>query len=190
MTLNHSEHIDQIATALSVLQSKLATVDKAAANPFFKSKYTPLEDIVDSFRPHLAALGLAFTQSAAWIDGRTVMITRVLHATGQWIESAFPLEPVPDKSGFVTPQGWGSASTYARRYGLQAALGITTRRRRRRRQPGQRQRSGFVGKTDAFQRHTRHRAQQRLGDPVGPRGRQGPAQAGGAAADSGVRGGR
>lgn len=126
MTLKHSEHIDQIAAALSALQSKLATVDKAAANPFFKSKYTPLEDIVDSFRPHLAALGLAFTQGAAWIDGRTVMITRVLHASGQWIESAFPLEPVPDKSGVVTPQAWGSASTYARRYGLQAALGITT----------------------------------------------------------------
>jgi hypothetical protein len=50
----------------------------------------------------------------------------MLHASGQWLESAFPLEPVPDKSGVVTPQAWGSASTYARRYSLQAALGITT----------------------------------------------------------------
>ena len=126
MTLKHSEHIDQIAAALSALQSRMATVGKAAANPFFKSRYTPLDDIVDSFRPHLAALGLAFTQGAVWLDGRQVLATRILHASGQWIESWFPLEPLPDKNGVITPQAWGSASTYARRYGLQAALGVTT----------------------------------------------------------------
>jgi len=134
----HSEQIDQIAMALSVLQARMRTVDKSASNPFFKSRYTPLEDVVDSIRPHLEELGLSFTQGGSLVgsnsqdeagyktDFRMVLSTVILHKSGQWIESFFPLDAAPDKNGVVTPQGWGSASSYARRYGLQAALGITT----------------------------------------------------------------
>lgn len=122
-----SDSIDQLAAALSELQSRMRTVDKSASNPFFKSRYTPLEDIVDSIRPHLKELGLSFTQGGRMMsENRMVLCTMVMHKSGQWIESFFPLDAVPDKNGVVTPQGWGSASSYARRYGLQAALGITT----------------------------------------------------------------
>lgn len=134
----YSEQIDQIAAALSVLQSRMRTVDKSASNPFFKSRYTPLEDVVDSIRPHLEELGLSFTQGGTLVGAneeneagfktefRMVLSTRIMHKSGQWIESFFPLDAAPDKNGIVTPQAWGSASSYARRYGLQAALGITT----------------------------------------------------------------
>lgn len=122
-----SDSIDQLAAALSELQSRMRTVDKSAANPFFKSRYTPLEDIVDSIRPHLKDLGLSFTQGGRMMsENRMVLCTMVMHKSGQWIESLFPLDAVPDKNGVITPQAWGSASSYARRYGLQAALGITT----------------------------------------------------------------
>lgn len=122
-----SDSIDQLAAALSELQSRMSTVNKSAANPFFKSKYTPLEDIVDSIRPHLKELGLSFTQGGRMVgENRMVLCTVVIHKSGQWMESFFPLDAVPDKNGVITPQAWGSASSYARRYGLQAALGITT----------------------------------------------------------------
>jgi hypothetical protein len=133
-----SEQIDQIAAALSELQSRMSTVNKSAANPFFKSKYTPLEDIVDSIRPHLRDLGLSFTQGGALtedtdssgdglsIKTHMVLTTKIMHKSGQWLESYFPLDAVKDKNGVITPQAWGSASSYARRYGLQAAFGITT----------------------------------------------------------------
>lgn len=136
--MRHSEQIDQIAGAISELQSRMKTVDKSASNPFFKSRYTPLEDIVDSIRPHLKELGLSFTQGGALIENRQwndnvetsemkmVLSTVIMHKSGQWIENFFPLDALPDKNGTVTPQAWGSASSYARRYGLQAALGITT----------------------------------------------------------------
>lgn len=124
--MRHSEHIDQIAGAISELQSRMRTVDKSASNPFFKSRYTPLEDIVDSIRPHLKELGLSFTQGGVPQGEKIVLSTLVMHKSGQWIESFFPLDALPDKNGAVTPQAWGSASSYARRYGLQAALGITT----------------------------------------------------------------
>lgn len=133
-----SEQIDQLAAALSELQSRMSTVNKSAANPFFKSKYTPLEDIVDSIRPHLRDLGLSFMQGGVLTDdtvssteglsvlSRMVLVTKIMHKSGQWIESFFPLDAVKDKNGVITPQAWGSASSYARRYGLQAAFGITT----------------------------------------------------------------
>ncbi len=133
-----SDEIDQLSAALSEMQSRMSTVNKSAANPFFKSKYTPLEDIVDSIRPHLKELGLSFTQGGVLTDEthsnneglsvktRMVLATRIMHKSGQWIESFFPLDAIPDKNGVVTPQAWGSASSYARRYGLQAAFGITT----------------------------------------------------------------
>ena len=132
-----SEQIDQLAAALSELQSRMSTVNKSAANPFFKSKYTPLEDIVDSIRPHLRDLGLSFMQGGVLTDdtvssteglsvlSRMVLVTKIMHKSGQWIESFFPLDAVKDKNGVITPQAWGSASSYARRYGLQAAFGIT-----------------------------------------------------------------
>lgn len=136
--MKQSEQIDQLASALSELQSRMRTVDKSASNPFFKSKYTPLEDVVDSIRPHLLELGLSFSQGGTLYDAldqkgdglrvtsRLVLATRIMHKSGQWLENYFPLDAMPDKNGAVTPQAWGSASSYARRYGLQAALGITT----------------------------------------------------------------
>jgi hypothetical protein len=136
--MKQSEQIDQLAAALSELQSRMRTVDKSASNPFFKSRYTPLEDVVDSIRPHLLELGLSFSQGGTIFDkldqkedslhvtSRLVLATRIMHKSGQWLENYFPLDAMPDKNGAVTPQAWGSASSYARRYGLQATLGITT----------------------------------------------------------------
>jgi hypothetical protein len=125
--MKNSEQIDKIAIALSELQGKMFAVGKSASNPFYRSKYTPLEDIVESLRPHLKEFGLSFTQfGQEAVNGGWMLVTKIMHKSGQWIEGYFPLVAVADKNGVVTPQAWGSAQTYARRYGLQAAFGITT----------------------------------------------------------------
>ena len=55
------------------------------------------------------------------IDGHPVMVTTLLHTSGQWIAGAFPLVAVkPD------PQAMGSAITYMRRYSLAAMVGVLT----------------------------------------------------------------
>jgi hypothetical protein len=43
----------------------------------------------------------------------------VTHSSGQWFRSSYPVRPVQ-----ATPQGLGSAITYARRYALMAMVGI------------------------------------------------------------------
>src|SRR5690606_24979315 len=52
-------------------------------------------------------------------DARTVLITRLVHESGEWIAGKYPIHPVK-----ADPQGEGSALTYARRYALMAIAGI------------------------------------------------------------------
>jgi hypothetical protein len=55
-----------------------------------------------------------------------VVVTRLAHASGEWIEGELPL-PVSKADA----QGYGSALTYARRYGLCAITGDRAGGRRR-----------------------------------------------------------
>jgi len=115
-----SENIDKISPALVAVQDEMIAI-KDKNNPFFKSKYAPLDEILKSVRPTLKANGLTVIQSMD-TDGSVInCTTRILHTTGQWMDSTLSL--VADKP---TPQGFGSAATYARRYGICAALSIAT----------------------------------------------------------------
>jgi hypothetical protein len=81
-----------------------------------KYPYATLEDCLDAVRAPLAAQGLAIVQA---VEG-AIMVTTILHRSGEWVESHHPV--TIDNN----PQRQGSATTYARRQGLMAALGITS----------------------------------------------------------------
>jgi hypothetical protein len=117
--LRTSETIDKLSAAFAAAQAKLknATFDKI--NPHFKSKYATLAGVRDNVVPVLSEFGLSVIQGAAIYDGANVITTRLMHSSGQWIESAYPF--AIDK-----PQQMGSAMTYARRYSLAAICGIAS----------------------------------------------------------------
>jgi hypothetical protein len=117
--ITSSENIAELATALAVAQGEFKPVGKNAVNPHFKSKYADLASIVDASREALSRNGLALIQAPAFVDGRVVVISRIIHKSGQWIESRISM-----KAGQDTPQAIGSVITYGRRYGLSAILGI------------------------------------------------------------------
>lgn len=110
------EH-DKIAKALVGFQADMENVTKDAVNPFFKSKYATLENILTAAKPHLAKHGLAVVQLPDGDQLRTIIV----HESGQSIEASATLH-IKDQ----TPQAQGSAITYMRRYALSAALGIAT----------------------------------------------------------------
>jgi hypothetical protein len=62
--------------------------------------------------------GIAWTQTIEMRDGGLILATMLLHTSGQWIASEYPL-PSSGK-----PQEMGSATTYAKRYSLAAIVGI------------------------------------------------------------------
>lgn len=111
--------LDKLAPALVALQADLTPVAKSASNPFFKSSYAPLPEVMEAVQPLLAKHKLAVTQFLSNIDGISAMRTILLHESGQYIEDVQPLLLVKND-----PQSQGSATTYARRYGLMSVLGV------------------------------------------------------------------
>lgn len=111
----------QYATALVEAIGELQNVAKTASNPYFKSKYAPLEAIVDATRPVLLKHGLAITQSPLFMEGMAGVETTIIHKAGHSTTTTLLL-PLKDQS----PQGVGGAITYARRYSLAAVCGLAT----------------------------------------------------------------
>lgn len=113
--MTHSESIANIAKALSLFHIKVDTIKKDANNPFFKSTYASLSNILDSIKEPLMESGLSIAQ---FPHKERTLITLLMHGeSGEWIESFYEMTPVKDD-----PQGRGSVLTYQRRYALSAIL--------------------------------------------------------------------
>lgn len=117
-----SEKCDQLFTALNALQSEIKNPGTPANNPFFKSKYTPLDYMLDHAKPLIEKNGLSILQFPCSNETGVGVVTIVTHKSGQYIESEPYYLPLAKKD----PQAGGSAITYARRYSLAAALGIAS----------------------------------------------------------------
>lgn len=115
-----SESIAALAAALAVFQGQVHGASKNAKNSHLGNKYANLEAIWEAVREPLTENGLSVVQLPSPGEaGKLKMRTRLLHKSGEWIESEIEM-PL----GKQDPQGYGSALTYARRYGLAAMLGI------------------------------------------------------------------
>jgi hypothetical protein len=131
--MNKSESLDKIAAALAEFQENMPVVpkqrvgkiegkSKASGNEYsYEYKYSDLGDAVEAAKPHLANAGLSVTQWVGYEDGRDVLTTVVMHASGQWLEGTMRLL-IPEQA--LSPQVQGSATSYGRRYSFCAALGI------------------------------------------------------------------
>lgn len=111
--------LDKLAPALVALQADLTPVAKSASNPFFKSSYAPLPEVMEAVQPLLAKHKLAVSQFLTNLEGQSALRTILIHESGQYIEDVQPLLLVKND-----PQSQGSATTYARRYGVMAVLGV------------------------------------------------------------------
>lgn len=115
-----TESIDKLAAALAKAQGEIGGAKKTGENPHFKSKYADLASVVEAIREPFAKQGLATHQAYRSNDGNLHIVTRIIHSSGQWMED----DGVPLLLSKQDMQGLGSASTYARRYGLMAAAGV------------------------------------------------------------------
>lgn len=121
--MKFSESMAEIAAALCQFQATVTNPKKDSNNPFFKSKYADLDEIIKAIRPAMEKSGLSFIQNPVKDENGNIGIyTMILHKSGEYIIFDPVLVPVPKKDA----QGIGAAMTYARRYSLGAALGIAT----------------------------------------------------------------
>lgn len=114
-----SAETGKLDAALAKAQGEIEAASKDKTNPAFKSRYADLTAVWAACRPALAKHGISLTQWPVHAeDGRLHIVTRLAHG-GEWIKAHFSL-PVTKQD----PQGYGSATTYAKRFTLAAALGI------------------------------------------------------------------
>jgi hypothetical protein len=106
----------QITTALIAFQKQIGKIKKDSKNPFFKSSYASLPNILDTVNPVLVECDLAIVQMPTG-DGQ--LKTILAHTSGECIESEFDMKIVKSD-----PQALGSAITYARRYAIGAILNL------------------------------------------------------------------
>lgn len=119
--MNTSLEVDKLVESLSSAKSGFKPIakNKTGNTGARDYKYADLPDILDAINSALNFNGLCVSQSPNFKEGRLIVLTRLFHKSGQWIENEVSLKASQD-----TPQGMGSAITYGRRYGLTALLGI------------------------------------------------------------------
>jgi hypothetical protein len=117
-----SESIKEISAALLEAQKSMVAVSKDSQNPFFSSTYADLESVINAIKEPLNNAGIVFLQTIDHFDDLTILETRLLHKSGEWISSHTPIV-VKDKNN---PQAMGSGITYSKRYALQAICGLPT----------------------------------------------------------------
>lgn len=147
--MQHSESFKAIPAALLEVQRAVQPAQKSTENEYFSSKYADLESVIASVRPLMVENGLSlmqfpstrFDQMVATKatmregDGRNKVQkivdinvpvieveTRLDHPeSGEWASHTFSMLPMDN-----SPQAIGSTITYARRYSLNAILGLVS----------------------------------------------------------------
>ena len=126
-----SESVAAIATALAKAQIELSNPEKAMVGTVYNSRsdspqsfrYASLSSGLDTIRKTLGGHQIAITQTTDmdWASGTLNLTTVLLHTSGEWISSHWPVCQLSETSA---PRRMGAALTYARRYALFTMVGI------------------------------------------------------------------
>jgi ERF superfamily len=127
-----SETIGLIAGALAKAQIELANPEKSLTatirSPFPREgdrsfRYASLSSGLDLVRKSLGRQEIATVQTTSIDEGAGLirLTTTLVHSSGEWVSSDWPVCPVSETA---TPHRMGAALTYARRYALFTLVGI------------------------------------------------------------------
>lgn len=106
---------------LAKYYGEVTNPENNADNPFFKSKYAPLSEVLNTIRPVMGKYGLSIIQIPKTLEGGVGSVQTVLtHKDGAYI--SFP--PLTGKPAKADIQGLGAVITYLRRFSLNAIAGV------------------------------------------------------------------
>ena len=106
-------------TAFLEMQKDFPLIKKTENNPFFKSKYAGLPQVLEVVLPILHKHEFYLTQSPVSELDRVGVKTTITYKDGTSISDLFVMTLAKED-----PQGAGSAITYARRYAIVSMLGL------------------------------------------------------------------
>jgi len=118
--MKRSEQCDAISKALAAAQAEMKNPAFDSTNPHFRNKFASLAAIRNAVVPVFAKHGLSVMQELTSAEDGVACLTVVQHESGQWLEFGPLVMPVSKSDA----QGYGSASTYCKRYSLQSVAAI------------------------------------------------------------------
>ena len=113
--------MDKLCAAMAKAFPDIEGATKDSSNPHFKSKYADLSSVVNAIKPALCKNGLFYTQKTHDREGGVCVETVLFHASGESMSFGTLFVPASKNDA----QGYGSALTYARRYSLMSAFGVS-----------------------------------------------------------------
>ena len=117
-----SEKLNELAPDFVKFQGEVENIKKTKDGHF---KYAGLDDIIEAVSPYLSKNGLCLYQYTSIEDGETLLHSRLLHTSGQWVEGISYVMP-DDNPKLNALKNYGSGLTYQRRYSALAILGLST----------------------------------------------------------------
>jgi hypothetical protein len=125
-TYTRSKRFGKLAAALAAAQAEIPnpTKDKTAkvqtrTGNNYGYNYADLATVLEVVRGPLAKHGIALMQPIQAEGNQVTVTTLLIHESEQWMSAELVMT-----ASDGTPQSIGSATTYGRRYGLTALLGI------------------------------------------------------------------
>lgn len=122
--MNKSEQINELASALAKAQAGIKKPEKnktvtvrTKAGGTYTFDYADLGAITDAIRHPLATNGLSYAHLIDRDEKATWLVTVLMHSSGQFLTTRYPLPANPD------PKEFGGAITYGKRYSLSALTG-------------------------------------------------------------------
>lgn len=120
---NKMKSTDTLINALVKAQQEIDHVVQDANNPFFKSDYASLKEVIDSVKKPLNSNGILLQQVSHDCENG-VCIETIFHGHGGSLSSGKVSIPATKQDS----QAYGSAYSYAKRYSLLMACGVATKK--------------------------------------------------------------
>ncbi len=111
----------EITAALCKFIKQVGTIEEKDTAQY--GKFADLSRVLSTVNPALAANGLAVVHTTKVLEGKNILITNLLHTSGESITSEMLL-PNNTGGGGNPMHKEGGAITYCRRYSLLAILGL------------------------------------------------------------------
>jgi len=111
----------EITAALCKFIKQVGTIEEKDTAQY--GKFADLSTVLSTVNPALASNGLAVVHTTKVVEGKNILITNLLHTSGESITSEMLL-PNNTGGGGNPMHKEGGAITYCRRYSLLAILGL------------------------------------------------------------------
>jgi hypothetical protein len=102
------------------LMLSFEALKKTEDNPFFRSKFVPLNQILPIVKKHCGENNFMFSQRPARQDGKNILVTEIIHSSGEKLIGEIE---IVSKEAY-DPQKVGAGMTYMRRYSLVCMFGL------------------------------------------------------------------